>query len=101
MVKRIIVRKLRSAATHEDNRGRFYLICLKKKKTVHKVKGNLKITIERVLKIQINSNLPNVLCVQCRILISKSNNSTNLNDVMSTIPLPSYELFQGPSVKSR
>lgn len=82
------VKKLYTSATHEENKKRVCLLCLRSNKSLIPIKGKLKYKIESIVSFKINETAPTtVICNSCYRKLYR-NKSDESNFV-----LPDYSKF--------
>lgn len=92
----------KKAGTHEQNRYRLCLICLKKAQVLIEVKGVLKTKILNLLS-GYNTNderLPAVVCASCKLKVYRSSNN-NCDEEKYKLKLPDYCEFMPLQINTR
>lgn len=81
-----------ASITHNENRIKICLFCLKKKKPMHKIEGTLQKNIEAIINYdKTDDRLPAAVCVACKIIVYRS---LKLEKEEIKITLPDYSKFQ-------
>lgn len=91
-------KKLNHAASHDENRSRVCFLCLKKNQAFVQIKNSMKLKLETLLNFAVGNNLPNVLCIACKIKLSKVEDKIGFSSVFQ---LPDYSGFQGEIMNTR
>lgn len=95
------LKKLNRTASHEDNRKRCCMLCLRRPKRFVDIKNDIEKKIKEFLKFNITDDkLPSIICSYCYTkLYSKSKEDENSRAVK--IPFPDYSKFRLNLIETR